>query len=191
MGAGAIAAIALVAALAASRRRGTAVQEQKIDTRKAEMVTLIREEARAAGVPEAVALAFAEVESNFAPYAEGDKHWHELDGGAKYKRLVRDNPKFIGNPARMQPELWHAYGLFQLLAPYHTRPMENPRVLLDPVTNAQRAMVAIKRLLAEYRDPLDARTAYVCGSLRCSAAKRAEIARRFVPAYERWAAGAA
>lgn len=170
------AAFALAAAaLYALTRKGDSVKPTPNGPRNA-MVRLISDRARAMGVPVHVALAFAKVESNFRPDAEGDFDWPTRNGGALYARHVRDNPTFANNPYRLEPARWHAYGLYQLLAPYHTRPTEDPRALLEPGTNVTRALTVIRRLLEHYDgDVAAARIHYVCGAGGCSPERRAQI----------------
>lgn len=135
-------------------------------TKPLDIMRTIRLEADRHGVPRTVALAFAWVESRFDPTLQGDLDWHLKQNGALYRRLVRDAPRFAFNPARLIPEVWHSYGLFQLLAPYHTEPREHPHALLDPRTNTQRGMKAIATLLQRAKkDPRRARLAYVGGGL--------------------------
>lgn len=145
--------------------------------RMRELITTL---ARTLGVPVPVALAFAEVESALNPAREGDLDWPTRNGGALYKRLVRDATHFAANPWRNDPSRWHAYGLFQLLAPYYTGPTEDPRALLVPEENARRALTTIASLLRRYNgDDEAARIHYVCGSQSCSDAKRAQILTRY------------
>lgn len=156
-------------------------------TNREEMIELIRAKARDAGVPEHIALAFADVESNFNARAEGDRKWHERDGGELYIRNVRDNPRLKDNPARLDGAAWHSYGLFQLLAPYYVEPLEHPRVLLDPVVNATRGLRLIKRLYEHYGGDTDKmRIHYGAGSLHVSDAVRDQLLSRFRPALEKW-----
>lgn len=144
-------------------------------------------------VPRAVALAFSWAESRHQPTLEGDLGWHELDGGARYRRLVLDAPKFATNPARLTPELWHSYGLFQLLAPYHAEPAEDPRVLLDAAINADRGCRTIARQLARAGGDVDrARLAYVGAGIdgqRIGAAHRLLVLSRLRAALARWKDG--
>lgn len=122
---------------------------------------IISQAAERHDVPRQVAFAFAWVESRMQPDAEGDLKWHEKRDGTLYERHVRANPKFQFNPWRDTPERWHSYGLFQLLACYHTLAHEDPRALLVPSTNADRALREISRLLRVTRgDVQAARLAY-------------------------------
>lgn len=57
------------------------------------------------------------------------------------------NPALVRNPYRSDPSVWHSYGLFQLLAPYHVREGEHPTLLLDPRVNAQRGVRAVRTAL--------------------------------------------
>lgn len=153
------------------------------------MIALIRRIARELGVPAAVALAFAEVESRFNPRAEGDLQW-AAKRPELYARLVRDHPAFADNPARLEPAAWHSYGLYQLLAPYHAQATEHPRVLLDPELNARRGIGYLRRLLRQTNnDVAAARLAYIgCGpdGSRCSDQVTTEALQRFAPIYQRW-----
>lgn len=127
---------------------------------------LIREAADRHGVSRRIALAFAWCESRFNPAAEGDLVWHERHAGALYRKHVLHNPRLQSNPARLEPEVWHSYGLFQLLAPYHVLPLEHPRVLLDPVINADRGTAAIATHLERANgEVLAARFSYVGGGV--------------------------
>jgi hypothetical protein len=148
---------------------------------------LIRERAREHGVPEAVALAFADAESGLDPNAEGDTRWPTSDGGVRYRRFVLGNPDYADNPDRDNAEAWHSYGLFQLHAAHHTPKGLRPRALLDPELNTRIALAKIARLIRHYGTPTQARIAYVCGSPDgCSAERRAEITERFHGALARW-----
>lgn len=158
-------------------------------TDREEMINLIRAKARAAGVPEYIALAFADVESSFNARAIGDRNWHKKDGGAKYIKNVRDNPRLKDNPARLEPAEWQSYGLFQLLSPYYVEPHEHPRVLLDPEINATRGLRLIKRLYEHYGGDTDKmRIHYAAGSLNVSDDTREQVLSRFRPALEKWKA---
>lgn len=151
------------------------------------MRRLVADTARARGLEPRIALAFASVESRFDPRAEGDKTWHLKEAGERYNRLVRDAPQFADNPARLEPWKWHSYGLFQLLAPYHVLPNEDPTVLFDPVINAQRGVETIKRLLVRSGgDPIKARLLYT-GATRKAASIQAEITQRISVALEQFA----
>lgn len=126
--------------------------------RVAEMQALIRAEAAKQGVPAYVALATAHVESRFNPNAEGDLRWH--DNVERYRANVPS-----GNPYASIPKLWHSYGLFQLLAPYHVRSNESPLVLLDPQTNVERGVRRLRELIALTDGDLDeVRLRYVGGT---------------------------
>lgn len=152
---------------------------------RARMVELVRKEARRQGVAEPIALAFAEVETDFNPRAEGDLNWAQKKR-PKYLELVLNNPKMAKNPARLDAAAWHSYGLFQLLAPYHVRPSEHPRKLLDPSVNAVRALAHIKGLLRKHGNDLAAvRLAYT-GAAGAPQAEQDEVLKRFAPIYQRW-----
>ncbi len=128
---------------------------------RAEMQRLIRLEAERQGVPAHIALAFADAESGFNPKAEGDKDWHLRKGGELYRKNVLGSKALANNPWRNAPELWHSYGLFQLLAPYFSQPAEDPRALLDPKINITRGVGYIRRLLLKHGGDVDAvRLAY-------------------------------
>lgn len=109
---------------------------------------LIISTAKRLGVNPRYALAYAWLESKFNPFADGDKDWAKWDNGARYQKNVLDNPKFAKNPARNKPELWHSYGLFQLLAPYYVGETEDPSILYSPTINAERG---IKRMAASIK----------------------------------------
>jgi len=146
-------ALGLLLAMARSRKNEPQERAPRTPDHSA-MEGLIRREARAFNVPEPIALATAWIESKFDPTAEGDKRWHEND-----RRFDAVVPK--DNPHRWQRDLWHSYGLFQLLAPYHVRKHESPLVLLDPETNANRGVAHLARLLRRHNGDLDAvRLAY-------------------------------
>lgn len=128
------------------------------------IIQTIRIEADRAGVPRQIALAFAWVESKFEPTLQGDLKWHEKQQGALYKRFVLGNMQLVANPARDIPAVWHSYGLYQLLAPFHVLPSEHPRALLDPRVNAERGIAYIAKLLAKAHNNVhSARFAYVGG----------------------------
>lgn len=162
---------AVIIALVASSlmRRGSETMDRNDKAKRDVMRALIRVEARRQGVPEHVALAFARVESNFDPLAKGDLEWHK--DRARYERVVPYSSPFFD-----QPKLWHSYGLYQLLAPYHLSDWtEDPRVLYDARTNAQRGIATIKRLLTRYAGSVDkARLAYT-GALKASPETQARI----------------
>lgn len=111
------------------------------------IVALIAAEASAQGVDPRVALAFADAESGLRPEAQGDLDWPYRNGGELYQKHVLGNPALLRNPYRGDPSVWHSYGLFQLLAPYHVLELEHPAVLLDPRINAQRGVRAIRSAL--------------------------------------------
>lgn len=162
-------------------------QKQGADrAQRQRMIALVRRVARELGVPAAVALAFAEVESGFNPAVQGDLNWPQKKPEL-YRKLVLDK----GLSYAADESLWHSYGLFQLLAPYHVLVGEHPHVLLDPEINARRAVVALKRLLQTTGgDPLAARLAYIgCGvdGARCADEVRDAAIARFQPIYARWA----
>lgn len=150
--------LAMLAAVAV----GNEVQQKK-PPRKTDppewlkMRQIIRGEAIRQGVPVELALATARVESSFNPNAEGDLNWH-LNRARFDKFVPRENP------FRSQPQLWHSYGLFQLLAPYHVKGAESPLVLLDPKVNTERGVRVLRRLLYEHRgDPDLVRLHYTNG----------------------------
>lgn len=125
------------------------------------MPPIIRAAASKHGVRAQVALAFAWLESLLDPSKEGDFDWSDRKPDL-YRRLVRESPLYRHNPARDDPKAWHSYGLFQLLACYHCPPREHPRVLLDPVRNADLGCKTIARLLVKAQgNVLSARYAYV------------------------------
>lgn len=139
---------------------------------------LIRVEAERQGVPAHVALATAWVESRMRPDAEGDTRWH--DNAERYRKAV---PK--DNPYRSIPKLWHAYGLFQLLAPYHVRGNESPLVLLDVPTNIERGVTRLRELLAISRDLDEVRLRYV-GATKLSPERQEPILHEWRNALQRY-----
>lgn len=153
------------------------------------MRDLITRVARQQGVPVRVALAFAWIESKLQPQLEGDKRW-PFKKPQKYRELVLDAPRFKDNPWRTDASRWHSYGLFQLLAPYHTLPTEDPRALLNPQVNAERGIAQIKRLLAKHNGNVQAaRLAYIgCGpdGEQCSDVDEANALRKLEQALERF-----
>lgn len=163
----------LIAALAmgGARRKRTSMKPGPKPDAHAEIRELIRAAARRNGVPERLALAIARAESGFNPRAAGDLKWWE--DAARFERVV---PK--SNPFRTQRPLWHSYGLFQLLAPYHVVGPEDPRVLFDPGINADRGTAFLARLVKRYGDWDRVRLAYV-GGLALSADKQREILDRW------------
>lgn len=176
----ALAAVGL-GAMVSSRQKPTSDRAQR-----QRMIALVRRVARELGVPAAVALAFADVESGFNPAVQGDLNWPEKKPEL-FQKLVVDK----GNPYAGDKSLWHSYGLFQLLAPYHVLAGEHPHVLLDPEVNARRGVMALARLLKTTGgDPIAARLAYIgCGvdGSRCAASVRDAAFARFRPVYARWA----
>ena len=173
---------ALAAAAFSGRRQVHPSYEKRV-------LEIIDRAAAKHGVPVNVARAFAWVESKLRPLAQGDEQW-ATKRPEKYRQLVLDNPKMAHNPAREDPSAWRSYGLFGLLAAYHARPDEHPRVLLDPEINADRGVATIARLLRQHGgDAVAARLAYVgCGAdgSRCSAAYSAEVRARFLAALHRF-----
>jgi soluble lytic murein transglycosylase-like protein len=150
------------------------------------MIAIITSEAKKQGVPVPVALAFADAESGLNPDANGDLGWSDRHDGALYKRFVLNNPKLARNPARMTPRDWHAYGLYQLLAPYHTGPGELPSLLYDPQINAQRGIAEIKKLLRVYADIAEARLRYTGLTSHSDPAAIDRVLTRFAPIYQQW-----
>lgn len=129
---------------------------------KPDVVAIIRAAADRHCISRRVALAFAWVESRHDPSAEGDLLWHERQGGELYRRNVLESSRLHDNPYRLQPELWHSYGLFALLACWHVHGREHPRLLLDPEINAERGCAQIARHLVRTQgDPLTARFAFI------------------------------
>jgi hypothetical protein len=111
------------------------------------IAALIVDEAHAQGVDPRVALAFADAESGLRPDEQGDLDWPYRNGGELYQKHVLGNPALLRNPYRGDPSVWHSYGLFQLLAPYHVLELEHPAVLLDPRINARRGVRAVRTAL--------------------------------------------
>lgn len=116
---------------------------------------LITRTAQRYGVDPHTALTFAWLESRFDPAAKGDLDWSARKGGELYRTVVRDAPRFADNPARILPKAWHSYGLFQLLAPYHVQPTEHPSVLANPIVNASRGVLYLRKLLEQTHGDVD------------------------------------
>lgn len=113
------------------------------------MQDIIVAEAVKQGVPSRVALAFAWLESQFDPNAEGDKDWASKRPEL-YEVLVLKSDAFKSNPFRTDPDRWHSYGLFQLLAPYFVTGEQDPASLLEPRRNAFLGVRKLKALLTAY-----------------------------------------
>lgn len=145
-------------ALLAKRATGGAPMPQDEPTSRSDIRALITLESKRVGLEPAIALATARAESNFKADAEGDLGWHKRPD--RFDRVVpRDNPY------RNQRELWHSYGVFQLLAPYHVMDGEHPRVLLDPQVNVKRGVAFLRRLSLRHNgDPDAIRLAYTGAS---------------------------
>ena len=148
--------------------------------------TLIERESVTQGVPPAVALTFAELESGFNPNAFGDRDW-----AARHpEQWLALRARMPDNPAINDPSAWGSYGLFGLLAAYHVGPSEHPRVLSDPQVNAQRGVAAVKDVLKRANnDVRAARLLYVgCGldGSRCSPKVVTRIESRLRAAAARW-----
>jgi hypothetical protein len=154
---------------------------------------LIRAEAVRLDVPAAFALAVADIESGFDPNAKGDLNWSQRNGGALYRVHVLENARLRNNPARSDPSAWHSYGVFQLLAPYHVRPTEDPRALYDVPTNVSRGVRFLKGLLeAAHGNQEAARLAYIgCGfdGALCDHATVTKARERLRAALQRWGEG--
>jgi hypothetical protein len=173
-------ALLLLAALALSSgspgRALTPTRKKPMPLRgqRQHMIDLITAECQKQGVPARIALAFASIESGLHPDAEGDPRWYLMDGGERYRRYVLDNPDMQENPARLDREAWHSYGLFQLNAARNCGPLEHPRELLDPVRNVRGGVAKIAALLASAKgDVHAARLAYVgCGLTGSKCAKK-------------------
>lgn len=145
---------------------------------RARIEAAIRAEAARQGVPAHVALATAWVESRMNPHAEGDLRWHENES-----RFIERVP--ASSPFRADRKLWHAYGLFQLLAPYHVRGNESPLVLLDVPTNVERGVKRLRELLAVSKDLDEVRLRYV-GGMRLSPERQAPILHEWRNALQRY-----
>lgn len=135
----------VLAVLMSSQRKGPMLTRQQ----KA-MHEIIVAEAVKQGVSARVALAFAWLESQFDPTAEGDKDWASKRPQL-YNELVLNNVSFKSNPYRTDPNRWHSYGLFQLLAPYFVTGEQDPASLLDPRRNAFLGVRKIKSLMTAYQ----------------------------------------
>lgn len=158
----------------------------KLSLEQSQMEALVRRTSRALGVPEEISLAFAWLESRLNPRAEGDLQW-AFKRPDKYRALVLDAPRFRDNEFRTDAQRWHSYGLFQLLAPYHIQPYEDPRILLDPRINAERGIKTIANLLEKHDgDPIRARLAFA-GALNLGPETQALLTKRVREAIDRWA----
>lgn len=157
---------------------------------QAQMTALITRIAVKHGVPVPVALAFAWLESRFNPTAEGDLQW-AFKRPDKYRELVLNAARFKDNPWRTDADRWHSYGLFQLLAPYHSLADEDPRKLLDPEVNAERGIKTIANLLKKHDgDPVRARLAFA-GALNLGPDTQLALTKRLHDALERFQEGVA
>ena len=110
---------------------------------------LIVREARAQGVAPRIPVTFAWLESRLNEKAAGDLEWAKKRP-EMYEKLVVNNPEFRTNPWRLKPEVWHSYGLFQLLSPYFVKGNENPSILYNPARNAALGVAKIKNLLKQH-----------------------------------------
>jgi soluble lytic murein transglycosylase-like protein len=154
-----------------------------------EIIALIIRAADRHNVPLDVALAFAWCESKFVPTAEGDLGWAARDGGRRYQRSVLNSPRLKFNPGRDNPDCWHSYGLFQLLACFHTGDTDHPSSLLDPERNADLGCRFIASLLHRTGgDPENARLMFVGLPLEgaSTAADRVKVLANFRAARERF-----
>lgn len=165
--------IALAIALGLLSLSGGARKKEPIDMVRppkpdfVRMRQIIRAEAIRQGVPVEVALATARLESNFDSSAAGDLNWHK--NAARFANVP------ASSPYRNQPELWHSYGLFQLLAPYHVRGDEDPRVLFDPQVNAERGIGFLRRLLLAHHGDLNKVRLYYTGAHRADEATKTKV----------------
>lgn len=160
------------------RREGGRMHDARDMTREQIMARII-DTARACNVPPHVALATAWLESRFEPQAEGDLRWHENQ--ARFDAVVPPD-----SPFRAQPELWHSYGLFQLLAPYHVRRDEDPRILLKPALNIERGVAFLGRLLKRAGGDVDRVRLLYTGAVGASPELRAVILERWHEALARF-----
>ena len=154
-----------------------------------DVLALITREAAAVGLDPRIAVAFAELESRLDPNAMGDAGWAEKNHGDNYRRHVLGNSRLASNPWRNVPSLWRAYGLFQLLAPFHVHENEHPHVLLDPLLNTQRGVRAVRAVLEKSGGNLhEARRRYVgCGpGTTCSADVLGRIDSAWAQSLHRW-----
>jgi hypothetical protein len=165
----------------------TATQDRADD---AQIASIIRTAADEARLSRRVALAFAWCESKHNPRAAGDLKWAEREGGLLYTKHVLKQARLDHNPDRLRPEVWHSYGLFQLLACYHVGDTESPIRLYEPGLNAKRGCAAIARLLVRSKgDVRSARLAYVgCGyeGGRCSPEVVKDVSGHLLHALERF-----
>lgn len=156
-----------------------------------DIIAIILQAAEKHRVPADVALAFAWCESKFVPSAEGDLNWSTRDHGKRYERNVLKAVRLKSNPGRDDPECWHSYGLFQLLACYHVADLEHPSALLDPERNADIGVRFIGGLLKRTGgDAEAARLLYVGLPLHgeSTATERAKVLGNLRAALERFKA---
>lgn len=150
--------------------------ENPMDPKFAPIRDMIAVSAKKYGVPLRVALAFAWLESRFNPKAKGDLNWAKWDNGSRYKKYVLNNPVFAKNPYRNTPEVWHSYGIFQLLAPHFVSGVENPAILYIPEINIDKGVKKIANSLkASKGNVAEARIIYA-GASKLSAQTKKELA---------------
>lgn len=153
-----------------------------MDPKFAPMRLAIENAAKKHNVPLKYALAFAWLESRFNPRAKGDLKWHQWDDGARYKKFVLNNPTFANNPFRNTPEVWHSYGLFQLLAPHFLLGHENPAILFYPEINADRGVKKIANSLKTAKGDIGEARVIYAGASKLSQATKDELKRRLTEA---------
>lgn len=143
---------------------------------------IIVAESQKQGLDPAIAILFAELETN-SRNITGDPKWPYRktgDGRTNWEKYVRDEKRYNGNQFREDASLWISYGPFQLLSPhilYQYKANADPRILSDVKLNAKLAVAKIIRLREKYKGNIaNMRIAYVCGSAEgCGQTRRNEI----------------
>lgn len=182
------AALGLLFALTTTRTGERMRSKPPSDNLEGLMRAIIARAAQTHGVPIHVAHAYAWLESRFDSKAEGDLAWATWDHGARYRKYVLEARKFAHNPYRLMPELWHSYGLFQLLAPHFIGPQEDPRVLLDPEINADRGCKYIATCLRKARGDVRLARLYYAGATKLDEPAQAALLAKMDQALTRFPA---
>lgn len=153
-----------------------------MDEKHAPMRAIIAAACRKYGVEFRAALAFAWLESRLNPEAKGDLQWAQWNDGERYRKNVLENPKLANNPFRETPEVWHSYGLFQLLAPYFVSGEEDPRILYNPVINADRGVRKIATSLKAAGGSLGGARIHYAGASKLPQATKDQLTSRLAGA---------
>ena len=143
---------------------------------------IIIAEAKRQGVPVRVALTFAWLESKFNEKAAGDLDWAK-NKPDKYKEFVLDNPNLRAHPLRNKKEVWHSYGLFQLLAPHVIKGTEDQASLYDARKNAQIGVGKLKALLKTHDGDVNKVRLAFAGALKLGMPVQKDIITRLGDAY--------